>query len=115
MKKDSEYRKKYYDTRCKDISFTIKEEILFNTKNLRVKKLYKKLTNRYIRSFKISKAIDLNTYQLKFLEQYKKLYKTFHISLFKLYIRRAGEELPKPISLNKDNKYQVENIRKNVF
>ena len=62
MKKDSEYRKKYYDTRCKDISFTIKEEILFNTKNLRVRKLYKKLTDRYIRSFKIIKVVGLNIY-----------------------------------------------------
>ncbi len=27
-------------------------------------------------------------------------------------MRRAGEEPPKPISLNKDDRYQVENIRK---
>ncbi len=54
--------KKYYDTRCKDISFAIGEEILLNAKNLRVRKLYKKLTNRYIGSFKIVKAVGLNIY-----------------------------------------------------
>ena len=54
--------KKYYDTRRKDISFKIKEKILLNTKNLRVRKLYKKLTDRYIRPFKITKAVGLNIY-----------------------------------------------------
>ncbi len=75
-------------------------------------KLYKKLTNRYIKSFKIIKAVGLNTYQLKLPKQYRKLYKTFHVSLLKLYIRRAGEKPPKLISLNKNNRYQIESIRK---
>ena len=54
--------KKFYDIRRKNIFFTIREEILFNTKNLRVRKLYKKLTDRYIRFFKIIKVIGLNIY-----------------------------------------------------
>ncbi len=77
-----------------------------------MRKSCKKLTDRYIRSFKITKAISLNVYQLKLPEQYGRLYKTFHISLLKLYRRRADEEPPEPISLNKDNKYQIESIRK---
>ncbi len=104
--------KKYYDTRRKNISFIIEDEILLNTKNLRVRKLYKKLTDHYIRLFKIIKAVDLNTYQLKFSEQYRKLHKTFHISLLKLYMRRVGEKPPGLIFFNKNNGYQVENIRK---
>src|SRR6266536_3093224 len=111
-KKTQNIIKKYYDTRRKNISFIIKEKILLNTKNLRVRKLYKKLTNRYIKSFKIIKAVDLNIYQLKLSKQYRRFYKTFHISLFKLYIRKAGEEPPGLISLNKNNRYQVESIRK---
>ncbi len=54
--------KKYYDARRKDIFFTIKEKIFLNTKNLRVRKPYKKLTDRYIKSFKIIKTIGLNIY-----------------------------------------------------
>ena len=90
----------------------IREEILLNTKNLRVKNIYKKLTDRYIKPFKIIKIIDLNTYQLKLLEQYKRLHKTFYISLLKLYIRRTGEKPPGSISLNKNDRYLVESIRK---
>ena len=54
--------KKYYDVCRKDIFFAIGEEIFFNIKNFRVRKLYKKLTNRYIRFFKIIKVIGLNIY-----------------------------------------------------
>ena len=103
--------KKYYDVCRKNIFFTIGEEILLNAKNLRVKKLCKKLTDRYIGFFKIIKAVGLNVYQLKFPEQYGKLYKTFYVSLFKLYMRRAGEEPPGFIFFNKDNRYLVESIR----
>ncbi len=104
--------KKYYDTRRKNIFFIIEDKILFNAKNLRVRKPYKKLTNRYIRPFKIIKAVGLNTYQLKLPEQYGRLHKTFHISLLKPYIRRAGEKPPRLVSLNENNRYQVESIRK---
>ena len=77
-----------------------------------MRKLCKKLTNRYIGPFKITKAISPNTYQLELPEQYKRLHKIFHISLFKLYMRRAGEESPRLISLNKNDRYQMESIRK---
>ena len=35
-----------------------------------------------------------------------------YISLLKLYIRRAGEEPPGSVSLDEDNRYQMESIRK---
>ncbi len=104
--------RKYYDARRKDIFFAIGEEVLFNAKNLRVRKLCKKLTDRYIGSFKIVKVVGLNVYQLELLEQYKRLYKTFYVSLFELYRRRAGEESFGLVSFDKDDRYQVESIRK---
>src|SRR6266498_5549625 len=54
--------RKYYDARRKDFFFAIGEEVLFNAKNLRVRKLCKKLTDRYIRPFKVVKAVGLNVY-----------------------------------------------------
>ncbi len=77
-----------------------------------MRKLCKKLTDRYIRPFKIIKSVGLNIYQLKLPEQYRRLYKTFYILLFKLYMRRVGEEPPRSIFFNKNNRYQVESIRK---
>ena len=77
-----------------------------------MRKSYKKLINHYIGSFKIKKIISLNIYQLELPEQYERLYKTFYISLLKSYIRRTDEEPPRPVSLNKNNKYQIKSIRK---
>ncbi len=54
--------KKYYDIRRKDIFFIIEDKVFLNMKNLRVRKLCKKLTDRYIGFFKVIKAVGLNAY-----------------------------------------------------
>jgi hypothetical protein len=93
--------KKYYNVYKKEISFAIGDKILINVKNLRVRKLYKKLTNRYVGLFKISKSINSNAYELELSETYKRLYRTFLISLLESYSRKEGEEPPKPVDLDK--------------
>jgi hypothetical protein len=42
---------KYYNKKYKKISFALDDEILLNTKNLAIRKLYKKFSNRYVKSF----------------------------------------------------------------
>jgi hypothetical protein len=51
--------KKYYNTYRKKIFFAIKDKIFINVKNLRLRKLCKKLTDRYIGSFKMSKFVGI--------------------------------------------------------
>jgi hypothetical protein len=104
--------KKYYNIYKKEISFAIEDKIFINIKNLRVQKLYKKLTDRYIEPFKISKTVSLNAYELKLPITYKVLYCTFSISLLKPYSRKKNEEPPEPINLNKKDRFQIKNIRK---
>jgi hypothetical protein len=104
--------KKYYNAHKKEISFAIKDKIFINAKNLRVRKPCKKLTNRYVRPFKVFKSINPNAYELKLPKIYKRLYRTFLISLLKPYSRKKGEKLPKPIDLDKENRFQVKSIRK---
>ena len=84
--------KKYYNIHRKEISFAIKNEIFINIKNLRVRKLCKKLTDRYIGLFKIFKTVDLNAYELKLPIAYKALYYTFSVFLLKPYSRKENEE-----------------------
>jgi hypothetical protein len=104
--------KKYYNTYKKEISFAIKDKIFINVKNLRVRKLYKKLTDRYIKPFKMFKFISPNTYELELSETYKRLYRTFLISLLESYSRKEGEKPLKPIDLDKKDRFQVKSIRK---
>src|SRR5450432_1194522 len=92
--------KKYYNTYRKEISFAIEDEIFINVKNLRVQKLCKKLTDRYIGPFKVSKTVNLNIYELELPTAYKVLYRTFPVSLLKPYSRKKDEKPPGPINLD---------------
>ena len=60
----------------------------------------------------MSKFINFNTYELELPETYKRLYRTFLMSLLKPYFRRESEESPKPVDLDKKNRFQVKSIRK---
>jgi Chromo (CHRromatin Organisation MOdifier) domain len=104
--------KKYYNAYRKEISFAIGDKIFINVKNLRVRKLCKKLTDRYVRPFKMFKSVDFNAYELELPETYKRLYRTFLMSLLEPYLRKEGEEPPKPVNLDKKDRFQVESIRK---
>jgi hypothetical protein len=104
--------KKYYNTYRKEISFAIRNKILINAKNLRVRKPCKKLTDRYIRPFKVSKFISFNAYELELPKTYKRLYRTFPMSLLEPYSRKKSEKPSEPIDLDKKNRFQIESIRK---
>jgi hypothetical protein len=104
--------KKYYNAYKKEIFFAIKDEIFINIKNFRVRKLCKKLTDYYIRPFKMSKFINFNAYELELSETYKRLYRTFFMSLLKPYSRKEDEKPPRSINLDKKDRFQVKNIRK---
>jgi hypothetical protein len=97
--------KKYYNTHRKEISFAIGNEVFINIKNLRVRKLYKKLTDRYVGLFKIFKTINLNTYELKLPAAYRALYRTFSVSLLKPYSRKKDEEPPGPVNLDEKDRF----------
>jgi hypothetical protein len=47
--------------------FKFNNEILLSAKNICVRKSYKKLTDRYLSSFKISEKINDNAYKLELL------------------------------------------------
>ena len=104
--------KKYYNIYRKEISFAIKDKIFINVKNLRVRKSCKKLTDRYIKPFKVSKSVNPNVYELELSETYGRLYRTFLISLLEPYSRRKDEKSSESIDLDKKDKFQIENIRK---
>jgi hypothetical protein len=58
------------------------------------------------------KSISLNAYELELSKIYKRLYRTFPISLLEPYSRKKGEEPPGPVDLNKENRFQIKSIRK---
>jgi hypothetical protein len=97
--------KKYYDIYRKEIFFAIGDKILINVKNLRVRKLCKKLTDRYVGLFKVFKSVDFNAYELEFPEVYRRLYRTFSVSLLEPYSRKKDEKSSRPVNLDEEDRF----------
>jgi hypothetical protein len=52
----------------------------------------------------------MNTYQLNLFKKYRRLHRTFHISLFELYTRRSGVASAEFINVNGEKQYIVKAI-----
>ena len=58
---------------------------MLTVKHIRTLRVSKKLTNRFLRLFKVLSRKGQNTYILELPQKYERLYPTFHISLLELY------------------------------
>jgi hypothetical protein len=90
--------------------FKPNDKIFLSAKNIRMRKFYKKLTNRYLDSFKISEKINNNVYKLKLLNQYRRLNDSFYMNFLKSYVRKAGEKPPNPILIDENNKFLINRL-----
>jgi hypothetical protein len=60
----------------------------------------------------VFKSVNLNAYELEFPEIYKRLYRTFLVSLLEPYSRKEGEKPFRPVNFDKKDRFQIKNIRK---
>ncbi len=79
--------------------YKIEDKILLLLKNIYIRKISKKLTNKFLGLFKIKKLIDKNTYQLILSRSYKRIYLTFYVSLLKSYYRREDIKISESIKI----------------
>ena len=64
---------------------------MLSAKNLKQKKLSKKLSNKMLKLFRIQEFIDKQTYHLSLLIIYR-VYSVFHVSFLKLYNHRLNDD-----------------------
>jgi hypothetical protein len=76
---------KYYNKKHKDMSYNVGDEILLFSRNIRTRRIYKKFNNRFIGPFRVMEKVNRNIYKLNLLKRYGRLYKTFGVTLLKLY------------------------------
>jgi hypothetical protein len=88
------------DKKHKSIFFRFGEKVLLSSKNFRIRRPCKKLTERYFGPFKVKQSVGKNAYHLIFPESYNRMHNTFHVSLLKLYNRRLGNKLLGPVEIN---------------
>jgi len=67
---------------------------MFSTKNLKQKRFSKKMSHKYIESFRIENKIKTQIYRLILLNIYR-IYNTFYILLLELYLYRVDDEQTK--------------------
>jgi hypothetical protein len=76
---------KYYNKKHKNMSYNVGDEILLFSRNIRTRRVCKKLNNRFISPFRVMKKVGRNTYKLNLLKRYERLHKTFGVTLLKSY------------------------------
>ena len=79
-------------------------------KNIRTKRIKKKLDHRWLGPFKIARKTKGNqAYELELPKSYL-IYPTFHVSLLEPYRRRDGAEPPPPSEIDGELEWNVEDI-----
>ena len=87
---------KYYNVNYKLKKYVVNDLILLSIKNLKQKRLNKKLSHKFIESFRIKNKINEQTYRF-ILSNIYRIYNTFHISFLKLYLHRVNDAKTKTI------------------
>ena len=64
--------------------------MLLSTKNLKQKRLSKKLSHKFMRSFRMKNKINEQVYRLT-LSNICRIYNIFHVLLLKSYLHRADD------------------------
>ena len=62
--------------------------MLLSIKNLKQKRLSKKLLHKFVKSFRMKNKINEQAYRLTLLNIYR-IYNTFYVSFLKSYLHRA--------------------------
>ncbi len=82
---------KYYNRKHKSKFFNVDDLIMLSAKNLKQKKLSKKLSNKMLKLFYIQESINKQMYHLSLSIIYR-VHSVFHVFLLKSYNRRLNDD-----------------------
>ena len=81
---------KYYNVNYKSKKYVVNDLILLSIKNFKQKQSSKKLSHRFVESFRMKNKIDKQTYRLTLLNIYR-IHNIFYVSFLKSYLHRADD------------------------
>ena len=87
---------KYYNVNYKSKKYVVNDLILLSIKNFKQKRSNKKLSHKFIKSFRMKNKINEQTYCFTLFNIYR-IHNTFHISFLKSYLHRADDAKTKAI------------------
>jgi hypothetical protein len=72
---------------------------MLSSRNIRIRKALKKLTDKFLSSFRVIVIRGKNIYELELPKSYRRIHRTFHVILLELYQRWEGVKLPKVVEI----------------
>ena len=90
LQKASAQQTKYYNANHQSKSYAVNDLMLLSIKNFKQKRLSKKLSHKFVDSFRMKNKIDEQTYRLTLSNIYR-IHNIFHVSLLKSYLHRVDD------------------------
>ena len=91
LKKVAKYQTKYYNKNYKSRKFVVGELILLSIKNFNQKRSNKKMSFKFVKSFKIENKIEKQAYRLTLSSTYR-IHNIFYVFLLKSYHHRTDDK-----------------------
>ena len=98
------YASKYYDKKHTLWTFSLKDKVWLNSKNIKTVQLSKKLDYKYFGSFMVLKPIEKQTYWLDLPKTFWRVHNIFHVFFLEPYKTPSEQEEAKPPSTEVDGK-----------
>ena len=83
---------------------------MLSSRNIRMRKAYKKLVDKYLDPFELIAIRGKHAYELELPKSYGRFHSTFHVALLEPYQRREGIELPEAVEVDGEEEWEVERI-----
>ena len=90
LQKASAQQIKYYNVNHQSKSYAVSDLMLLSIKNFKQKRLSKKLSHKFVDSFRMKNKIDEQTYRLTLSNIYY-IYNIFYMSFLKSYLHRVDD------------------------
>jgi transposase InsO family protein len=101
---------KYYNKKRTARTFKAGDLVRLATRNLRLRRVHKKLADKFVGPFVVEKAIGANAYRLQLPAEYGRVHPTFHVSLLEPYRAREGCEPPAAAADLDEDQFEVEEV-----
>ncbi|MBW0505590.1 hypothetical protein O181_045305 [Austropuccinia psidii MF-1] len=107
--------KKYVDrNRSIPPNFQTRDKVWLASKNINTTRPTKKLSERWLGPFEVTKKIGIHTYHLKLPQQWKSVHPVFHVSLLepvkKSSIPNRNQLLPPPALVEEQEEWEVAQV-----
>lgn len=106
----SEAAAKYYDKKHQQRIYAVGDNVMLSSRHVRLRRASKKLSDKFLGPFPITKKLGQNAYQLRLPKAYGRIHPTFHVSLLEPYRMREGCDPPEPLEVDNEEEWEVERV-----